>query len=174
MPSRDGSKHKRTRFVYTPGSSAATRSPTGTLTGRGGRSCAAGPSVLSGKNARSNQQNMLSHWTPDGSDTWEHSNLGASPRSSARRHRRCRHPSTASNFFRFRQGNGNLLQCRSEGVAHCGAIWSPIMPVAIDAGPSIRNPRNAYSPNAAAHPHCKSASPTRLSKQNSLKPARQV
>ena len=37
------------------------------------------------------------------------------------------------------------------------------MPVAMDAGPSIRNPRNAYSPNAEAHPYRKSAPLTRLS-----------
>ncbi len=48
--------------------------------------------------------------------------------------------------------------CQQRGVgtapgapgAHWGAICRPIMPVASDAGPSMRKPRKAYSPNAGA------------------------
>ena len=59
----------------------------------------------------------------------------------------------------FMQCKGYSLKgFQDKRVAHCGAICSPIMPVAMDAGPSIRNPRKAYSPNAEAHPHCTLAS----------------
>lgn len=42
--------------------------------------------------------------------------------------------------FKFVEGMG----------AHWGAIWSPIKLVATEAGPSIRKPRKAYRPKAAA------------------------
>ena len=66
------------------------------------------------------------------------------------------------------------MTCQDKCVAHCGAICSPIMPVAMDAGPSIRKPRNAYSPNAAAASHCASVLLMRLRKQETLELMRNV